>query len=114
MQTFFINIFVAVLTNPKVEALLGKLIDQAMVSVKADITAKIDNTEALLLNGLKSLPEEILGDAEKTVESIVGVVPGQVKSEVQPLFSAIQIPGLDVQALANEIAAKLNPLNWGR
>jgi hypothetical protein len=96
MQTFLINIFISVLTSPKVEALLAKLIGDAMSTVIDDIKAAIGDVETNLLGKVEALPAQILGDATKDVgvllHEITGTtddIAGAVKGQVSPLLDPV-------------------------
>lgn len=96
MQGFFVNVMIAVLTNPKVEAMLKRLIGGAVDGVKGDLLARVDELEKKVLDELAALPTKLLGSAEKDVgtllHEITGTkedIAGAVKGEVQPLFQPL-------------------------
>lgn len=96
MQTFFVNVLIAVFNDPKVQALLKQLFAEALDELHGDITANLQQLEAALVTSMEALPGEILGDATKNVgtllHEITGTtddIAGAVKGEVQPLLPTV-------------------------
>lgn len=105
MQAFFINVFIAVLTSDKVQALLRTLMGEATDDIKKHISDEIDGVEAAILR----IPQEILGDATKDVgillREITGTtddIAGAVKGQVSPLLpTADSLQNMFVNVLKN-------------
>ena len=105
MTAFFVNVFLTVLENEKVQAMIRTLFDDAVATFKADVDGRLDDLEKKVLEQIKGLPQEILGDASKDVgillheitgtkDDIAGAVKGQVQPLFQPLVSVLQnLPG---------------------
>lgn len=96
MQAFFVSVLLAVLENEKVQAMIRTLFDDAIATFKNDIDSRLDVLQKQLLDAVKALPGEILGDATKDVgillREITGTkddIAGAVKTEVSPLFTPI-------------------------
>lgn len=96
MQTFFVNVLIAVLDNPQVQAMLKQLFADALDVVRDDLKAELAKLEAALIASLEALPGEILGDATKDVgvllHEITGTtddIAGAVKGEVSPLLPTV-------------------------
>jgi hypothetical protein len=103
MTDFFVKVMIGAIKVLLQDKDFTAWVDARLAGVEANIKADLENIEDNVIKSLEALPAKIVGDAESDVKSLLGVVPGQVKDQVSPLFDGfsnllknfnIQIPGI--------------------
>jgi hypothetical protein len=100
MTNFMITVMIAVIKKLLEDKDFTDWVDARLAGVEANIKADLENIEDNVIKSLEALPLKIVGEAEADVKSLLGVVPGQVKDEVQPLIPTIDaMQGIFVNVL---------------
>lgn len=90
-----------VVKDPDVTKWVDDRIAGAVKAGESAIALYAQDMENKLIAEIEKLPAKIIGNAEDDVKGLLGVVPGQVKDQMSPLFAGLQgvldhlgIPGI--------------------
>lgn len=79
-----------VMADPDVTKWVDDRIAGAVKSGESAIAGYAQDMEDKLIQKVEELPAKIIGNAEDNVKQLLGVVPGQVKDEMSPLFDGLK------------------------